>query len=81
MFDSKDINNNPIPDTLIRLANMYNHVYIWRVFYLMQVPVKCVDGKLYVRISAHIYNEMKDYERLAEAVLEQKKEMPKLMAN
>ena len=47
----------------------------------MQVPVKCVDGKLYVRISAHIYNEMKDYERLAEAVLEQKKEMPKLMAN
>ncbi len=35
-----------------------------------QVPVKCIQGQLYVRISAHIYNVRADFERLAEAVLE-----------
>ena len=34
----------------------------------IEVPVKRVDGRLYVRISAAIYNEMSDYERLAEAL-------------
>ncbi|PRW58839.1 L-cysteine desulfhydrase 1 isoform X2 [Chlorella sorokiniana] len=34
----------------------------------IECPVKCVGGRLYVRISAHIYNELADYERLAAAV-------------
>lgn len=36
----------------------------------LQVPVKAIQNKLYVRISAHIYNHIDDYMRLAEAVNE-----------
>ena len=36
----------------------------------IEVPVKCVQGNLYVRISAHVYNEISDYETLADAGLE-----------
>ncbi|GLD99747.1 hypothetical protein PINS_up008475 [Pythium insidiosum] len=35
----------------------------------IEVPVKCIEGRLYVRISAHIYNELADYDRLARAVV------------
>ena len=35
---------------------------------LFQVPIKAVDGKLYVRISAHVYNELTEYQRLAESI-------------
>ena len=35
----------------------------------VEVPVKCVNGSLHVRISAHLYNRLDDYERLAAAVL------------
>lgn len=31
----------------------------------VEVPVKCLEGKLYVRISAHIYNSLEDYQKLA----------------
>ncbi|EFJ40706.1 hypothetical protein VOLCADRAFT_119903 [Volvox carteri f. nagariensis] len=34
----------------------------------VECPVKCIQGRLYVRISVHIYNILDDYERLAEAV-------------
>lgn len=34
----------------------------------IEVPVKRLQGRLYVRISAHVYNCMADYERLAEAL-------------
>lgn len=34
----------------------------------IECPVKCIMGRLYVRISVHVYNELKDYERLGEAV-------------
>lgn len=34
----------------------------------IEVPIKCLEGKLYVRISAHIYNELKDYSHLATVV-------------
>jgi isopenicillin-N epimerase len=30
----------------------------------IEVPIKCVDGRLYVRISAHVYNCIDDYKRL-----------------
>ena len=34
----------------------------------LQVPIKCVEGQLYVRLSAHIYNDLPQYARLAEVV-------------
>ena len=34
----------------------------------VEVPVKCIQGHLYVRISAHIYNEQNDFDTLAKAV-------------
>lgn len=37
--------------------------------YGIEVPIKCVDDKLYVRISAHMYNSLADYERLAQVLL------------
>ena len=40
--------------------------YIHRI----EVPVKCVDGRLYVRLSAHVYNCLEDYEKLAVAAVE-----------
>lgn len=35
----------------------------------IEVPVKSLSGELYVRISAHVYNHVAQYERLADAVL------------
>ncbi|KAH9525057.1 hypothetical protein Btru_000218 [Bulinus truncatus] len=35
----------------------------------IEVPVKSVLGHLYVRISAHIYNDPTDYEKLANAII------------
>jgi selenocysteine lyase/cysteine desulfurase len=35
----------------------------------IEVPVKHLQNRLYVRVSAHIYNTIEDFERLAEAVL------------
>lgn len=32
------------------------------------VPVKCLHGRFYVRISAHVYNCLSDYEKLSQAV-------------
>ncbi|XP_052808847.1 uncharacterized protein LOC128237389 [Mya arenaria] len=37
--------------------------------YNMEVPVKSVQGRLYVRISAHIYNHLGEYELLRDAVI------------
>lgn len=36
----------------------------------IEVPVKALSGRLYVRISAHIYNYIDEYEVLQDAVLE-----------
>ncbi|XP_048452765.1 L-cysteine desulfhydrase-like [Rhincodon typus] len=38
--------------------------------YNIEVPVKALGGKLYVRISTHIYNELEQYQKLADAVEE-----------
>jgi isopenicillin-N epimerase len=35
----------------------------------IEVPCFAFNGQLYVRVSAHIHNEMAEYERLADAVL------------
>lgn len=36
----------------------------------IEVPVKHLSGRLYVRISAHVYNELEDFDRLARAFQE-----------
>lgn len=38
--------------------------------YKIEVPVTCVENMLFCRISAQIYNNMQDYQRLADVVLE-----------
>ncbi len=35
----------------------------------LQVPCACWEGKLWVRISAQLYNTMDEYEALADAIL------------
>lgn len=44
----------------IRAALLENH--------RVQVPINEINGRYWTRISAHIYNEMEDYERLAAAL-------------
>jgi selenocysteine lyase/cysteine desulfurase len=34
----------------------------------VEVPVKCIQGVLYCRVSAGLYNVLEDYQRLAQAV-------------
>ena len=31
----------------------------------IEVPIKCLEGRLYTRISAHVYNTIDEYEKLA----------------
>lgn len=33
--------------------------------YQIEVPVKCLEGRLFVRLSAHIYNDIEEYKKLA----------------
>mmetsp|Transcript_30721 Transcript_30721/g.70803 ORF Transcript_30721/g.70803 Transcript_30721/m.70803 type:complete len:81 (-) Transcript_30721:945-1187(-) len=41
-----------------------DHLYQHHV----EVPIKCVNGVLYVRLSCHIYNELKEYDRLGDVI-------------
>jgi selenocysteine lyase/cysteine desulfurase len=34
----------------------------------IEVPVKCLEGRLYVRVSAHIYNTIDQYQHLARVI-------------
>jgi hypothetical protein len=34
----------------------------------IEVPIKTIQGSLYVRISAHVYNKLQEYCKLAAAV-------------
>lgn len=38
--------------------------------YILQVPIKAIQGKIFVRISAHLYNSIDEYSKLAKAVLD-----------
>ncbi|CAF0980372.1 unnamed protein product [Adineta steineri] len=38
--------------------------------YNIEVPIKNIDGNLYVRISTHIYNYIEQYEQLGNAIIE-----------
>ncbi|XP_042189042.1 probable L-cysteine desulfhydrase, chloroplastic [Callorhinchus milii] len=47
--------------------------------YDIEVPIKALGGKLYVRISTHIYNELNQYQKLADSIEEialQNKSLP-----
>ncbi|CAF4231594.1 unnamed protein product [Adineta steineri] len=35
----------------------------------IEVPIKNIDGNLYVRISTHIYNYIEQYEELGNAII------------
>lgn len=35
---------------------------------LIEVPVKCINGELFVRVSCHIYNTMEEFDRLGEVL-------------
>jgi selenocysteine lyase/cysteine desulfurase len=37
---------------------------------LIEVPIKAINGVLYVRLSCHVYNELYEYERLGRVMLE-----------
>ena len=39
-------------------------------YVFLQVPIKALEGKLYVRISAHVYNELDQYSSLASAIVD-----------
>lgn len=36
----------------------------------IEVPIKCINEVLYVRVSCHIYNELEEYDRLAQVMLD-----------
>jgi isopenicillin-N epimerase len=68
----------PLPDTVkginttkdttdkeaFQLQELLHHEYN------IEVPIKCLHGRLYIRISAHIYNTIDDYARLANVIAE-----------
>ena len=58
-FDIKDMN--------------YDHAEIVQNFlhfeHAIEVPVKCVQKKLSVRIYCHVYNHLSEYQQLADVVL------------
>ena len=36
----------------------------------IEVPIKCINNTLYVRVSCHIYNTLEEYEKLTETILQ-----------
>lgn len=46
------------------------YYYTVRRSFLFQVPVRIINGEMYVRLSAHVYNEVQEFKILADAVLD-----------
>jgi selenocysteine lyase/cysteine desulfurase len=65
---SSDLGINTTKDTTdkeaFQLQELLHHEYN------IEVPIKCLHGRLYIRISAHIYNTIDDYARLANVIAE-----------
>ena len=38
----------------------------------IEVPIKCINGILFTRVSCHLYNDGREFERLAEVALKYK---------
>lgn len=45
------------------------HVQDYLYFHGIEVPVKCINGILFVRLSCHIYNELREYDQLGQTML------------
>lgn len=52
------------PATSTDAKKVQDYLYSQRI----EVPIKCINGKLYVRVSCHIYNQRNDFEHLATAI-------------
>ena len=39
----------------------------------IEVPIKCINGILFTRVSCHVYNEVREFEKLAQVALNYKK--------
>lgn len=35
----------------------------------IEVPLKCINGKLFVRVSCHVHNDLEEFDRLGQAIL------------
>lgn len=60
----------PLPDSLATLPESQRYVVqnkLWNT-YRVSCPVIPFAGRLYIRVTAHIYNNEEDYEKLAHAV-------------
>jgi isopenicillin-N epimerase len=56
-----NVTNNCTPNNAKRIQG---YLFDRRI----EVPIKCVEGKLYARLSCHIYNTPADYHQLAKAL-------------
>ncbi|CAF1142918.1 unnamed protein product [Adineta steineri] len=56
------ISNDNYDDAKIIQNELYHNFNI-------VIPIKNIDGNLYVRISAHIYNYIEQYEELGNAII------------
>eukprot|EP00736_Rhodelphis_marinus_P007494 Rmarinus@m.19219 len=63
--ESGSLPDGPPSSTSAKIIQDYLHFQ-----HQIEVPVKAVADWLYVRISAHVYNSIRDYETLATAVLD-----------
>ena len=54
------------PKTSADAKQIQDYLYDHKI----EVPIKCVNGVLYVRLSCHIYNELREYDRLAHVILD-----------
>lgn len=72
-FVTKILNENLIENVPELMGNLtydqaelvQNYLYKLKI----ELPVKCVQQTLYVRVSCHVYNCIEDYKRLARVVL------------
>jgi isopenicillin-N epimerase len=36
--------------------------------HMIEVPIKCLEGRLYARLSSHVYNVPEDYHHLSNVI-------------
>ena len=48
------------------------HIQDFLYHHRIEVPIKCIQGELYVRLSCHIYNALPEYERLGQVMVQYK---------
>jgi len=56
--------------TAVRTSNDAKQVQDFLYANGVECPIKCINGKLYARISSHIYNRREEYELMGRKVLE-----------